>query len=412
MPTFAVAKEVLNSGQLYGFSRAISNDDFNDSFKDGSIFEYRGNKLGDSKESHPKKHIKNDTLVDVIEISREGIISRENSSEEYHLQNFQNTEGIHRLPLKMIETPSPTASPQRGQIIIVTTKRSGSSFVGELFNSNPDIFYMYEPLLHVTFDVLNHRVKNEQADAVMLSVWNRTLRCNYLSSSQGPDNWLRRGGCKTCQVSEALNRSKLICPEPTIPRIEVGSIISKLCSDHTYTVLKTIRVNDIKDLRSFLEDPSLNLKIIHLVRDPRAVINSRRKLKEPNYDLKRRKGPHADEITDLCEHMARNLQYNDEQPSWLKRKYMLVRFEDVAKNPLDEIQRMYQHLGMKIHPNVLSWVKNNTHSVSEADRPFSRTRDSDKVINAWKNSIPETIRKEVEGKCSHVMNSLSYLPVV
>jgi len=38
----------------------------------------------------------------------------------------------------------------RKQVLIVTEYRSGSSFIGEIFNRNPDIFYLFEPLLLTT----------------------------------------------------------------------------------------------------------------------------------------------------------------------------------------------------------------------------------------------------------------------
>eukprot|EP00057_Strongylocentrotus_purpuratus_P010017 XP_011664491.1 PREDICTED: uncharacterized protein LOC105438412 [Strongylocentrotus purpuratus] len=183
-----------------------------------------------------------------------------------------------------------------------------------------------------------------------------------------------------------------------------------MCLDHSYTVLKTIRVKDIKDLRVFLEDPSLNLKILHLVRDPRAVINSRRKLKAPNSDLLRRKCPHADESKDLCEHMARNLQYKVDPPSWLKGIYMLVRFEDVAEDPIKQTQQIYQHVRIKIHQDVLGWLKNNTHGNKGhgTGGPFSRTRDTHKVINARKNiSIHYDDLKSDQG--THLSTVLNFI---
>jgi hypothetical protein len=32
------------------------------------------------------------------------------------------------------------------KVIVLTYQRCGSSFFGQLFNTNPDVFYMYEPL--------------------------------------------------------------------------------------------------------------------------------------------------------------------------------------------------------------------------------------------------------------------------
>ena len=387
-----------------------------------------------SKESYPEQHIAIDTHANIVATSGRNaviklqnnedgrfssdIISKVNTSREFFhmpykknaISNRNDNVEILRSSLPILDKPLQSASAKRVQIIFVTTKRSGSSFIGELFDSNPAVFYMYEPLFQVTSDVLKHRIDNRQAESLIFLLWNHTLRCNYSTFNQGPKNWLRRSGLNTCQVSGALKSSKLLCPVRKIPERKVGPIISKMCLDHFYTVLKTIRVKDIKDLRVFLEDPSLNLKILHLVRDPRAVINSRRKLKAPNSDLLRRKCPHADEIKNLCEHMARNLQYKVDPPSWLKGKYMLVRFENVAEDPIKQMQRIYQHVGIKIHQDVLGWLKNNTQGNKGhgTGGPFSRTRDTHKVINARKNSISEEVREEVERKCSPVMNALQY----
>ncbi|XP_011669653.2 carbohydrate sulfotransferase 1-like [Strongylocentrotus purpuratus] len=434
IPRVLESKKMMKNGKQYDFSRAISNDDSYDSSTAVNTWEFHGSKIEGPTESYPEQHIAIDTHANIVAASGQnavlevqnnedgrfssGSVSKENTSREIHMpyekhgiSNRNDNVGIRRSSLPLLDKPLQSASAKRGQIIIVTTKRSGSSFIGELFNSNPEVFYMYEPLSQVTYDVLKHRIDNRQAESLIFLLWNHTLRCNYSTFSHGPKNWLRRsGGLNTCQVSGALKSSELLCPVRKTPERKVGPIISKLCLDHPYTVLKTIRVKDIKDLRVFLEDPSLNLKIIYLVRDPRAVMNSRRKLKAPNADLLRRKGPDADEIKDLCEHMARNLQYKDDPPSWLKGKYMLVRFEDVAEDPIEQTQRIYQHVGIKIHQDVLGWLKNNTHGNKGhgTGGPFSRTRDTDNVINAWKNSISEEVREEVERKCSHVMDALSY----
>ncbi|XP_030828467.1 carbohydrate sulfotransferase 1-like [Strongylocentrotus purpuratus] len=429
IPQFLESKKMMKYGKQYDFTRA-SNDDSNDSSRAVNTWELHGSTIKGSTESYPEQHIAIDTHANIVPTSGQNAVQnnevgrfssdsvfKENTSREFHMpyekhaiSNRNDNVEILRSSLPILDKPLQSASAKRVQIIIVTTKRSGSSFIGELFNSNPEVFYMYEPLFQVTSDVLKHRIDNRQAESLIFLLWNHTLRCNYSTFSQGPKNWLRRGSLDTCQASGALLSSKLICPVPKIPERKVGPIISKLCLDHPYTVLKTIRVNDIKDLRVFIEDPSLNLQIIHLVRDPRAVMNSRRKLKRPNYDLLRRKGPDADEIKDLCEHMARNLQYKDDPPSWLKGKYMLVRFEDVAEDPIEQTQRIYQHVGIKIHQDVLGWLKNNTHENKGqgTGSPFSRTRDTDKVINAWKNSISEEVREAVERKCSQVMSALSY----
>ena len=40
---------------------------------------------------------------------------------------------------------SPTTIDTSSQVLIVAFGRSGSSFLGGIFNSNPDIFFIFEP---------------------------------------------------------------------------------------------------------------------------------------------------------------------------------------------------------------------------------------------------------------------------
>lgn len=51
--------------------------------------------------------------------------------------------------------------------------------------------------------------------------------------------------------------------------------VEEACDKYTHIVIKEVRFFDITVLYPLLKDPSLNLKILHLVRDPRAVGKSR-----------------------------------------------------------------------------------------------------------------------------------------
>ncbi|XP_033624968.1 carbohydrate sulfotransferase 1-like isoform X1 [Asterias rubens] len=43
-----------------------------------------------------------------------------------------------------------TAVSERTYVMVISQKRSGSSFMGELFNQNPTVFFMFEPLRSLT----------------------------------------------------------------------------------------------------------------------------------------------------------------------------------------------------------------------------------------------------------------------
>ncbi|XP_072173504.1 carbohydrate sulfotransferase 1-like [Diadema setosum] len=315
-------------------------------------------------------------------------------------------------PLKKVDDDRNTPF-QRLQVVIVTTKRSGSSFVGDLFSSNPNIFYMFEPLYRITFDALAHLLpKSVPITKLSFSIWNHTLRCNYSTTYPPPGEWLstlKKHKIDPCKYVNGTSVPSEHCPLLSKPLTKrAGRALSLFCADHPVTVLKTIRVMDIEELRPFLEDPGLNVKILHLVRDPRAVMDSRLRLVEVNSDLIRRRGRGADEILDLCQHMERNIRYRDSPPSWLRGKYVMVRFEDVASNPVDETRRIYRKLGLPLHADVVTWIGRNTRTDEEENDPFSRTRNSTEVLSAWQRTLPAQTRKNIESRCQHLLEKLSY----
>ena len=47
-------------------------------------------------------------------------------------------------------TPQPVAPANITQVLLYTYYRGGSSFLGDVFNNNPDVFYWFEPLAGIT----------------------------------------------------------------------------------------------------------------------------------------------------------------------------------------------------------------------------------------------------------------------
>lgn len=177
---------------------------------------------------------------------------------------------------------------------------------------------------------------------------------------------------------------------------------------YTGLAIKTIRIQDLNTIKDVVSDASLNVKILHLVRDPRGVINSRRKMHEGNTDLARRKGRGADEILDLCEHYDRNLKTGS-IAGWLHGRYKLVRYEDVAENPLPITAEIYKFIGMDVPASVNKWLYNNTRFSKGGS--FSVTRNSKQTAAAWETELDRHIVREIQQKCADSMAKLGYKPV-
>lgn len=48
------------------------------------------------------------------------------------------------------------------------------------------------------------------------------------------------------------------------------------------------------------------------------------------------------------------------RPPWLKGKYMLVRYEDLARNPMKKTEEIYGFLGIPFSSARVPWIQNNT----------------------------------------------------
>ena len=169
----------------------------------------------------------------------------------------------------------------RLNVIILTHMSSGSTFLGNMFNLHPDVFYVYEPLHTlrrsvygdsislVEWNVLDKKVE----DACRTDVSNllhEFFTCNFQGNKTIHylfPSWLRR---KKSYLAWARKDTEF-----------TKESISEACKSRRITVTKIMQTRlpgkfGIRDLRRVCssEPDKFYCLIIHLVRDPRAVISS------------------------------------------------------------------------------------------------------------------------------------------
>ncbi|XP_070579577.1 carbohydrate sulfotransferase 1-like [Ptychodera flava] len=271
-------------------------------------------------------------------------------------------------------------------ILIFSAQRSGSSFLGEVFKQHPDIFYAFEPVRPLTFDVLEGKLSNRLFD-----VKAREKLYDFFK-------------CKNANLRYVTRYKTDLGFRKRYKTVDY----TKLCRQKRHVAVKEIRFYDLKGLQSFAEDPSLNFKIVHLVRDPRAIINSRAQAYFRNHDFMR-KGVPWDEVTDLCNDMQENLRFVRSSPTWLRGKYILLRYEDLASEPLQTTKHLYSFIGVKLHDDVIRWILQNTKE--ERGGALSTTRNSTERVVAWKQEMSFDQVNDVQLKCADAMTMLGYLPV-
>ena len=301
-------------------------------------------------------------------------------------------------------------------ILIVTNRRSGSSFLGQFFNQNPQTFFQFEPLKLTEWkkefypdmaDYLHHLMKCEFDKMPYLLEF-----FNYES--------LHRASSKLMIEPPLCNASFKSPFSPSMVKKKCQPLklipLMQACRNKQSHAAKLIRLYNLSSLEPLAFDPEINLKIIHLVRDPRGTYLSRSKLKGTNISLKL--GASLDSnISYLCRRINRNLEFIRSQPAWIQGKYKLIRYEDIAYHPEQLAQEIYDFTGMgQVPKEVVQWIQNNTKEITKPDKEnqniyYSTSRDASQVTEAWRYKVPLQVVLRMQDFCRETLRDLGYLEV-
>ncbi|XP_029466486.1 carbohydrate sulfotransferase 5-like [Rhinatrema bivittatum] len=315
-------------------------------------------------------------------------------------------------------------------ILILSSWRSGSSFLGQLFSQHPDVFYLMEPAWHVW-------VTMSQNSARVLQMAVRDLiRSMFLCDISVFDAYLP--GKRNISDLFQWAVSRALCSSPACDTFQRNDITSEMtcktlcgkypfgnveetCKTYSHIVIKEVRFFDLTVLYPLLTDPSINLKILHLVRDPRAVVKSREQavkaLARDNGIVLNTNGTNVDdnkyEVMQLIcrSHVQIYETATQKTPSFLKDRYMMVRYEDLVREPLAEISEMYNFADLTLTSKLESWMYNITHGHGPGNKKEAfkiTSRDAINVSEAWRNVLSFQKIKKIQEVCKGAMNLLGY----
>ena len=314
-------------------------------------------------------------------------------------------------------------SKTRQNVLILSDLRSGSTFLGELFNQHPHIFYLYEPL-----DSLKYYHKNRPEniyDAMSRHLLKDIFHCNYMELSYFTDFLSFQYSSLSHRLASKALSSPPLCPEPGNRPLYFNirmctplrtQTISALCRLHKHTVVKTVLIRDIHKLSYLMDNggsTDYTLKFVHLVRDPRAMINSR-----VTHDTdtlwtleKLRKS-----ARDVCASSLRNIKYAVSAPPWLHGHYTIVRYEDLVTSPQRITEQLYSFLGIAMAAEVRYWIDRVFRSEDKTSSGLSSSvktirlkgKNLTESVSRWRRTMPYSIVRAVETECYEVMNLLGY----
>lgn len=318
-------------------------------------------------------------------------------------------------------------------VLVLSSWRSGSSFVGQLFGQHPDVFYLMEPAWHVWMSFTD-----STAWKLHMAVRD-LLRSVFLCDMSVFDAYMNPGPRKQSSLFQ-WEQSRALCSSPVCDFFSADQIsspkhckvlcsqqpfdmVEKACRSHSYVVLKEVRFLSLQALYPLLTDPSLNLHVVHLVRDPRAVFRSREHTTtELMIDSHIVLGQHLKTIKEedqpyyamkiICKSHVDIAKAMETLPEALQQRYLLLRYEDLVRAPLAQTSRLYKFVGLNFLPHLQTWVHNVTSGKGMGKHAFhTNARNALNVSQAWRWSLPYEKVSQLQDACGEAMDLLGYLQV-
>ena len=309
----------------------------------------------------------------------------------------------------------------RLNVIILTHMSSGSTFFGNLFNLHPDVFYVYEPLhalrrrVHGDRNFIEWKVLDKKAEDAYRTDFSNLLHEFFTCNFQGNKTidylfpgWLRRKGNYLAWRSKDTKFTK--------------ELVSEVCKSKRITVAKIMQTrlpgkSGIGDLQRVCssEPDKFDCLIIHLVRDPRAVISSLIKKKfYMGKVLTTKNTPHEvirHNSAILCSLIQGNLNYvNEEWYNWFRDHYILVRYEDVSDGLFRVALQLYNFTGLPMVASIRKWILEGLRPLGVTSRnpAFVISEKDTARTDHWRYRLDTSQVTEFEELCWPVMNMMGY----
>ncbi|XP_045185366.2 carbohydrate sulfotransferase 1-like [Mercenaria mercenaria] len=310
-------------------------------------------------------------------------------------------------------------------VLISGYMRSGSTLMGTILGWRNDSFYLYEPLLKIfvwTYwhgndtvcrsDRLDCRkvdpgkavddkflsIKQENVSAGSLVMVMKILRnifdCQFndfertvfhpITAKNGGPSWSQTHSC----IKD--KRSSTLCLHKYIPR---------KCQNATHRVTKVLRLST--DLLADILLERENLKVIHLFRDPRAIINSRIETRWFPLQTEKQIIEHA---KSLCNKMLYDFEEGQKLLNHFPDRFKVVYYEDLSENTFNKSKELFKYLGMDLDEHKFPTVRLLT-AFSDSK---NRTEREKNTAFWWRKSLNWDILQKIDIICEGVYRALGY----
>ncbi|XP_047495024.1 carbohydrate sulfotransferase 6-like [Penaeus chinensis] len=283
------------------------------------------------------------------------------------------------------------AKPSRAhqQVLLWAQIRSGSSFTGRLLTLGTKTFYSEEPIR-----VYNHTLGRDTGAAV--AFLKDILLCRFsrhLNYFKEYISW----HYQDLKVKYLCQFESRLCSSPFT--------YEAFCRAAPVVVVRVVALA-LTAFIPLLEDDELEPKVVHLVRDPRGTLNSRRSLPPAAHVYEEESN-----VTAVCERYREDLVAAATLRQLFPKRYILVRYEDLALFPEREVRRLYEFMGLPFTALVSQFIFDHTSGLQKRekmDQPFTHFRKSKEVADRWRDRMSYGDALAIQEQCKDVLQSYGY----
>ncbi|KAL9957630.1 hypothetical protein ACROYT_G034551 [Oculina patagonica] len=312
---------------------------------------------------------------------------------------------------------------KRWNVIILTHMSSGSTFTGNIFNLHPDVFYLYEPLHKLRRGVYGNewepftKTINEAYRTDFANLFRDIFACGFQEETT-----LARAFPSFVRSTKRLTYWRFSSPEFT------NKAVRNACRAKKLTVAKIMQTRlpqniGIQELQKVCSgDPTkFDCFIIHLVRDPRAVVSSmlgrkffimggpKRKLLTSGNLTTEGKKLVKQNAQLLCSQVSDNLNYVKENWSnWFKDRYKLVRYEDIVGNQANSAKELYDFVGLTMVKSIYEWIVEGKKPAKTNAATFTVSESDVNRIDHWRSDRDPSLVSLFEETCAPLMKLMGY----
>ena len=308
---------------------------------------------------------------------------------------------------------------RRRSLIIFGHDRSGTTFISTMFAKDPQIFLVYEPLWITQFWKLYQRLDCLNCE---LEVVNSIVSCNFSRYSTSrkflsyvEEPWTGALPVNIFKTPKFCNKSNSMNNEPHCPKLRDNpEFVDDVCRTkfkHSVVKVSPVRLprEKIANLvpQVLLENPDVDVRILHLVRDPRGNINSRINIKW----TKDFPNPHLGKTArELCSTIAENLGYAKTtlKKFNLDHRYKVVLYKQIADDPLGTARDIYKFAEFAMPLETERWIVESTRPngdqlKKELKNPFSPVRNATGNADKWRKDEFFERNQVIENECRALM---------